>query len=673
MKLPLTVYKLNHTMSGTPDWDSGLLDLLWRQLTSLRSDLEQAERRAERLLRQVHPTQLASAKNLVHYLAMRQHDLRSLQEGLAAVGLSSLGRAESHVLATIDSVIAILESLLSKKRQTAVRSLEVSFREGRSLLKTRAEELLGRKPAPRFVRIMVTMSEEAATCPLLMEELLLAGMNCLRINCAHDDSRVWSQMIQNLRQAETKVGRNCRIHMDLAGPKIRTGPIESCDAVIKWKPSRDAMGRVVKAAKIWMTVDDHPEPPSSNAAATVPVPKEWLSRLRVGDAVRFTDLRAKRRLLVIVAREGSGWWAESSKTAFIGAGTKLRLIRGTDDRKQKRPKESETCVSALAPEGQPIVLKVGDLLHLSRSLRPGRPARVTPGGRVSRPARIGCTAPEVFLDVKAGEEVWFDDGKIGGIIESARPDRLKVRIVHARAKGEKLWADKGINFPGSRLRLRALTEKDVEDLPFVVTNADLVGYSFVQTPADVEAIQAQLKGLQGERLGLVLKIETRSAFEQLPYLLLAAMSCPVVGVMIARGDLAVECGYERLAEIQEEILWVCEAAHMPVIWATQVLESLARDGLPSRAEVTDAAMGVRAECVMLNKGPQLVAAVRALDGILRRMEAHQNKKASMLRSLEVARSFNPVIQPGPRRVRDPRPKLVASALSHGRGVHFDAH
>ena len=119
------------------------------------------------------------------------------------------------------------------------------------------------------------------------------------------------------------------------------------------------------------------------------------------------------------------------------------------------------------------------------------------------------------------------------------------------------------------------------------------------------------------------------------------MRSPCIGVMIARGDLAVECGYERLAEIQEEILWLCEAAHVPVIWATQVLETLSRGGSPSRAEVTDAGMGGRAECVMLNKGPEIVAAVRALDDILQRMQAHQNKKQSMLRSLGIARNFSP--------------------------------
>ena len=131
-------------------------------------------------------------------------------------------------------------------------------------------------------------------------------------------------------------------------------------------------------------------------------------------------------------------------------------------------------------------------------------------------------------------------------------------------------------------------------------------------------------------------------------MLLAAMKAPRCGVMIARGDLAVECGFERLAEVQEEILWICEAAHVPVIWATQVLETLAKEGMPSRAEITDAAMAQRAECVMLNKGPHVVEAVQVLDDILRRMQGHQAKKRSMLRELQLVSRF--------RRAREARPK-----------------
>jgi pyruvate kinase len=245
----------------------------------------------------------------------------------------------------------------------------------------------------------------------------------------------------------------------------------------------------------------------------------------------------------------------------------------------------------------------------------------------------------VFADVRAGQAVWLDDGKIGGVVRAATADRLFVEITQAAPDGDWLGADKGINLPDTDLKLPALTPTDLEDLTFVAAHADLVGYSFVSSVEDVEALHRELTARGRPDLGVILKIETRRAFDRLPEILLAAMRGPAVGVMIARGDLAVETGFERLAEVQEEVLWVCEAAHVPVVWATQVLESLAKAGRPSRAEITDAAMGERAECVMLNKGPHTREAVRMLDGILRRMEAHQVKKTSRLRPLRVARLF----------------------------------
>ena len=89
-----------------------------------------------------------------------------------------------------------------------------------------------------------------------------------------------------------------------------------------------------------------------------------------------------------------------------------------------------------------------------------------------------------------------------------------------------------------------------------------------------------------------------------------------------------------MAEMQEEILWLCEAAQVPVIWATQVLEGLAKEGVPTRAEVTDAAMANRAECVMLNKGLHILDAIHMLDNVLTRMAGHQHKKTPQLRALQ---------------------------------------
>ena len=244
---------------------------------------------------------------------------------------------------------------------------------------------------------------------------------------------------------------------------------------------------------------------------------------------------------------------------------------------------------------------------------------------------IGCTLPEVFDHARFGEKIYFDDGRIGGEIVAVDPDVLRVRVGRAAAAGSKLRAAKGINALDTRLPIPALTDKDISDLGTVVEIADVVEMSFVQDPSDVLRLHETLTRLGGDRLGVVLKIETRRAFERLPQLLLTAMRRPRVGVMIARGDLAVEVGYERLAELQEEILWLCEAAHLPVIWATQVLEQLAKSGLPSRAEISDAAMGERAECVMLNKGPHIDEAVVVLDYILCRMPEHHYKKNALLR------------------------------------------
>jgi pyruvate kinase len=180
-----------------------------------------------------------------------------------------------------------------------------------------------------------------------------------------------------------------------------------------------------------------------------------------------------------------------------------------------------------------------------------------------------------------------------------------------------------------------LTREDLRALDFVAANADMVGYSFVQRPEDLALLQREIDKRRGDRppLAIVAKIETRLAFANLPELIVQGAGTSPFAVMIARGDLAVEIGYERMSEVQEEILWVCEAAHVPVIWATQVLESLVKRGMPSRGEFTDAAMGNRAECVMLNKGPYVDEGVAVLDNVLRRMERHQVKKSPQLRAL----------------------------------------
>jgi pyruvate kinase len=604
----------------------------------IRSDMLQLEEDSADLLLHVHPRHQPSARNLLHYLALRSHDLRSLQARLTAMGLSSLGRSESHVLASVESVLQVLQRLSGPHgRVLLAHSDRIGPGDGQRLLERHTEAVFGHRSSERRVAIMVTMPSEAAHDYVLVSRLLEQGMDCMRINCAHDAPDQWGRMVGHLRRAIQRSNRPCRILMDLAGPKVRTGDLVPGPAVVKFGPTRDARGTVIEPARVWLFAEEHPRSSPTPADASLPVPAAWLHSLAPDDLIRFDDTTGASRSLRVVAVDREGCWLESRKTCYVEPGTLLRVDRAAGQAEDEPG--SEARVGALLPREVPIVLTVGDDLIVTRSTVAGRNAVRDERGRVLMPATIGCTADRIFEDVQIGDQMFFDDGKIGAVVEGREADRLRVRITRASAKGARLRNEKGINLPDTNLRLPAMTEKDRSDLAFVCQHADMVALSFVNCIDDVRELRSLLAPLGDAQPAIVLKIETRRGFEHLPEMLLEAMKSPRCAVMIARGDLAVECGFERMAEVQEEILWLCEAAHVPVIWATQVLETLAKEGMPSRAEVTDAAMSNRAECVMLNKGPYIVQAVQVLDDILRRMHGHQSKKRSMLRELRLVATF----------------------------------
>lgn len=615
--------------------DDGL-DQLIAELEGIRSELLLAVTGSRFDLQRVHPGFRESAGNLLQYLAMRRRDLRPLQSRLAELGLSSLGRSESHVLASIDTVLSTLYKLADRQSppELALAGYE-GFQRGARLLHEHTEQLLGPMPEGRGVHIMVTMPGEAATDPKLVLDLLQNGMTCMRINCAHDDVVAWSRMIENLRAAEERVGRQCKVSMDLAGPKLRTGPVTPGPAVIKVRPGRDVWGKVTAPARLWLASGAGNLQPPSPADACIALPPDRVAELRTGDRITLTDTRGARRNLAVVDTTPAGCWLESQKTLYLSADTRLHCRA-----KGKWP--GGVAIQSIPPRDEGIRLRPGDLLVLGADTVPGRPATRDSAGRLLTPARIGCTLPAVLAQVRAGEEVWFDDGRIGGVVEGKCDDDLQIRITNAQESGATLRGDKGINFPNSELHLPALTEKDLADLRFASQHADIIALSFANNVDDVRGLISCLRDEHNGKAGIVLKIETVAGFRQLPAMLLEAMSMPSCGVMIARGDLAVEIGFGRLAEVQEEILWLCEAAHVPVIWATQVLENVAKHGAPTRAEITDAAMSHRAECVMLNKGPHIIKAIRILDDILRRMQGHQVKKQAMLRELSLAGAYRPV-------------------------------
>jgi pyruvate kinase len=283
--------------------------------------------------------------------------------------------------------------------------------------------------------------------------------------------------------------------------------------------------------------------------------------------------------------------------------------------------------AVLLPEQKPQKVQRGEAIRLVAE----GPPRTTP----DVPFSAAVSLPEMVTRLSPGDRLLYDDGKLQGVVEAVDKGEAIIRVGRVKADSIKLKPEKGINLPDTALGLSPLTAKDEDDLSAVIECADLIGYSFVSRPQDIDLLDAALErvGKRERPLGLVAKIERPEAVKNLPNLIARARGRPF-GIMIARGDLAAEIGFERLAEMQEEILWICEAAAVPAIWATQVLEDLVKQGVPSRGEMTDAAMAARAECVMLNKGPAVAVAVELLDGLLARMDAHLFKKTPTLRALK---------------------------------------
>lgn len=454
------------------------------------------------LLSHIHPENRISAENLLHYLVLRSNDIQNLQNELHSVGLSSLASCESH---TLHQIQVTLERLGIKSGTVAKSTSEF----GENKIKNSSKHLFGKPQKKWLSAVMVTFDSSFLSQPELIEELLKSGMSVARINCAHDQESVWLSMIQAIRRAEKNTGLYCKIHIDLAGPKIRTVLLKK--------------GR--KKGKVELKIGQ----------------KFWLSE---------TENGFEKDDLVV------------------------------------SPNESN-----------------------------------------------------IIESLKIGERVLFDDGMILCLVKSTDDNKALLEVVRISSKKPFLKAEKGINFPDTKLNTPSLTAYDRTCLPFVVSEADTVGFSFVRSPEDIQQLRAEMSQISNSYPSVILKIETAESVRNFPSLLLEGMKDLSFGVMIARGDLAVEIGFERLVEIQEEISWLCEAAHVPVIWATQVLESLHKSGLATRAEITDAGRAAMAECIMVNKGAHTLEVLKSLREIAKRSQGHRRKNRLLFRPLGVAKSF----------------------------------
>ena len=481
-----------------------ILKTLSRQLDAIETSMDIQVENKKIIFRTIHPSQVLSAQNLIHYLTLRSLEIRSMQHTLHELGLSSLASSESHIKCQIQAI----QQRVGKKYTEPQLSI-CTYNWSKNDLKTKSVALFGHKKNDILPYVMVTFDVYFAIYYTQIKNLLLNGMNVARINCAHDDETVWSQMILKLKKASAKTGIPCKIYMDLAGPKIRT--------IILNKGAKKGCVKVEE--------------------------EEWI------------------------------WFAES-KVGFN---------------------------------------KKDIVLHPNK--------------------------PRIIDALKIGDRVFIDDGIIEAEVQKIKHGKAWLRITRISSDKKHIKEAKGINFPDSDINIPSLTEYDIAVLPFVCKHADMIGYSFIRDHNDLTFLAEKIKENEGKKPNVIIKIETPDAVINLPKLLIEGMKSKNFGVMIARGDLAVEIGFERMSETQEEILWICEAAHTPVIWATQVLESMNKSGVATRSEITDAVKAGHAECVLINKGTHTIVVMETLQDIMQRTSEHRSKKRFIFRPLKIAQKF----------------------------------
>lgn len=548
-----------------------------------------------------------SARNLLRYVALRQKDLRKLQIELGNYGLT-LSQCERHVLRNLREVIARTD--LTAELKEPDQSETISWSEAKHLLHTHSRAVFGlpEKLAPAsepHQAIMVT-----ASFPLSLAEcrdIIAAGATVLRINTAHDTPDEWRTMCDNWREASAASGRSTRIMTDIAGPKLRTGRVRMPSPVLKFKPLRAYDGAVLKPFRV--RLENGPECQIGDDYWVIP-------HLSPGGKIILRDSRGRQRSFDI-QEDPDELFIQGERTCYLKKDCVLKCISASGETASYR-------VSKIIGGESEGFLSSGDRLQL---LSP----QAYEQAKTALPL-VECLEPNIFKELHVGQIVSFDDGRINCRVTAVSNAAAELAVEQSVKSNVRLRSDKGINTPGMTPSLPLLSPEDLIALRFALEHTDIVSFSFIRNPSDIETISKALSELTAPAdFPVILKIETADAFSNLPAILLTAMRHYPVSLMIARGDLAVEVGYMRSGEVQEQILSLAEAAHIPVVLATEVLSNLLSSGSPSRAEVTDAAMSVRAECVMLNKGPFVVEAVRSLRDILLRMQLHRYKNLEIFR------------------------------------------
>jgi len=277
-------------------------------------------------------------------------------------------------------------------------------------------------------------------------------------------------------------------------------------------------------------------------------------------------------------------------------------------------------------------IRTGRLKDEKIFLREGEEITVTSKDVPGDESRISILYPKLEEELKPGDSIFIADGIIELKVTEISEDGLRAKVI----RGGELGENKGVNLPGVKIGVSSITEKDIEDLKFgIEREVDFIALSFVRSPSDIIELKRILED-EGADIPIISKIEKREAVERIDEIIEVSY-----GIMIARGDLAVETSPERVPLIQKEIIHKCNLAGKPVITATQMLESMTSNPRPTRAEASDVANAVfdGSDALMLSaetaSGRFPVESVRMMSRIAESVESSPLYRARM-RSREVS-------------------------------------
>ena len=548
-----------------------------------------------------------SAQNFCHYLALKQQITSSpLDKLLHDAGLS-LDAISTHVMFALEQNIRVLSTntdntlaTLSQKQHGKVTPSQAT-----EILNNNRQYFFNSRSAERKTAIMATLPNETAWNEELVADLLTQGMNAARIDCNVDDHGIWRNMISNINVARKRTGKPCAIFMDIPSYQHRTIIKPTTQESIKIKPEYDNQ-TALPTPIIFHTKDCYESNLQLDIDYQIKISHDALTSFQDGDRLFFIDGNQKKRFISLrKIVDNQVWVGHCWKKTTLSKTIEIELQRQNADEEYETIKTFS--IDAIQNQPTAYQLRKKDRLVLNNNVEHNKEENAY--------VCISCSTPDITKKLTIGQTVWFDNGKIGGYVESIESYGTIIQITHAKKNGSKLRHNRTINFPGLELDLPFNHYVDTKQFDFICQHADIIGIS-IENQQQLLQLCDELKKRDIQNKKLIIKISHKSTVSHLPEIILTSLSHHPFCVMLDHEELLIELGAIQYAQLQHDIINQCRAAHTPIMSTEKMVAHLSRKGTTSRQELYDAIRETK-DCVLLEKGPYLATAVETLDYALK--------------------------------------------------------